>query len=144
MTSTAELLQAADRADYIAGIRAVADLLEAKPDLPLPVTREFHWYLFGSQLELATQKAEAARIVRLIGGQHDKYETAELFRFRRQIHGVETQVIVDRPAVCERKVIAAEVVTKLVPDPSAPLVEVTETVETVEWVCAPLLESVPA
>jgi hypothetical protein len=128
-----------DRAEYVAGLRALADLIEQKPELPLPVTDEFSWYLFGSiGLPISEQKSEAARIVRLIGGRHDKVETEDLYRFKSRIHGIGTQVIVDRPAVCERVVVAAEVVTKMVPDPTAPLVEVRETVEHVEWRCGSL------
>lgn len=126
------------RSEYIAGLRAIADLLDSKPDLPIPSTPTFHWYLFGSPA-LPTQKAEAARIVRLIGGKHTKYETGDLYRFASRVHGIKTEVIVDRPAVCERVVVAADVVTRRVPDPSAPLIEITETVEQVEWVCLPLL-----
>lgn len=131
------------RVEYIAGLRALADLLEAKPDLPTPDTNDMYWHLFGytggSKLDLAAQKAEAARIVRLLGGTIDKYETGDLYRFKRHLHALKLEVIVDRPAVCERVVVSAEVVTKQVPDPNAPLVEVRETVEQVEWRCKPLL-----
>ena len=48
-------------------------------------------------------------------------------------------VYADRAQVCERVVTGTETVTRAVPDPAAPLVEVTEEVETVEWVCRPLL-----
>ncbi|MGW4525131.1 hypothetical protein [Amycolatopsis sp. NPDC004378] len=44
-----------------------------------------------------------------------------------------------RDQVCERIVTGTETVTRRVPDPAAPLVEVTEEVETVEWRCRPLL-----
>lgn len=133
------------RVEYIAGLRALADLLETKPDLPLPDTHEVYWHLFSGHttalehIDLPAQKAEAARIVRLLGGTVDKWETGDLYRFRRHLHGWAAEVVVDRPAVCERVVVSAEVVTKQVPDPNAPLVEVRETVEQVEWRCKPLL-----
>jgi hypothetical protein len=48
-----------------------------------------------------------------------------------------------RDQVCERVVTGVETVTREVPDPEAlaavPTVEVTETVEQVEWRCGPLL-----
>lgn len=49
-------------------------------------------------------------------------------------------IITDREAVCRRVVTGTREVTKTVPAPGADTVEVTETVEDVEWVCdEPLL-----
>jgi hypothetical protein len=57
--------------------------------------------------------------------------------------GVCLHVYAERDQVCERVVTGTETVTRTVPDPAAlaevPEIEVTETVETVEWVCKPLL-----
>jgi hypothetical protein len=53
-----------------------------------------------------------------------------------------------REQVCERVVVGTETVTKQVPDPEAlaavPTVEITETVEQVQWRCSPLLAAEPA
>lgn len=52
------------------------------------------------------------------------------------------RVLASRDEVCERVVVGTEEVTRQVPDPEAPpapLVEITETVEHVEWRCHPLL-----
>jgi hypothetical protein len=47
----------------------------------------------------------------------------------------------DRELVCTKRVIGTRKVTEKVPDPDAPLVTVTRTVEDVEWVCGSLLAS---
>ncbi|HET6291734.1 MAG TPA: hypothetical protein VFG33_00115, partial [Kribbella sp.] len=54
---------------------------------------------------------------------------------------IEVHVGAYRDQVCERVVTGTREVTKTVPDPSVvvPDVEVTETVEDVEWICGPLL-----
>jgi hypothetical protein len=141
------------RTAYTAGLRQLADLLDSTPDLPLPATDSFDWFLFGSGLTEAEQKAEATRLVRLLPGKQDKWETGSLFRFRGYLGGLRTQVIVDRDAVCERVVTGTREVIREVPDPEAlaavPTKVVTETVEDVRWECRPLLasdtaEAVPA
>lgn len=133
-----------ERSEYIAGLRALADLLETTPGLAMPSTKEFSWYLFGydvdgNKLSDAEQRARAAEFVRLLPGRQNKQETGDLFRFKGWIRGIQTQVIVDRDAVCRRVVTGTREVTKTVPAPDAPTVEITETVEDVEWVCEPLL-----
>jgi hypothetical protein len=138
------------REGYCAGLEQLAAILRANPDVPLPTTggkySPVNWLVFsygGQNEDLAVQKATAARIARALPCTVHKEEMGELFRLDAQLAGLSVQVIVDRPAVCERIVTGTEVVTKKVPDPAAlaavPQVEVTETVETVEWRCAPLL-----
>jgi hypothetical protein len=58
------------------------------------------------------------------------------------VHGLKVKVTTYRDAVCERVVTGTREVTREVRDPDAlaavPTTTVTETVEDVEWVCAPL------
>jgi hypothetical protein len=137
-----------DRTQYIAGLRELADLLDKHDDLPVPTHGDIHWLLFSmgsaDTEHLAKQKATAATIVRRLGGAQKDAEKGDLFDFTRTLggeHGLELQVTVDRDAVCERVVVATHEVTETIPDPtvSVPLVEVTKTVEEVEWRCLPLL-----
>lgn len=130
-----------DRGDYIAGLRALADLLERDDAFPLPDDRDVAWYLFGvdadgKKLPDAEQKARAADLVRRLPGRQEKQQTGELFRFRGHIGGIRTQVIVDRDAVCERVVTGTREVEEKVP---TAFETVTKVVEDVEWVCKPLL-----
>ena len=140
-----------NRADYIAGLRQLADVLEQHPDLPLPLRGSksvvpVDWLLFGGDTRdnLAAQKRVAAQIVRALPCKFDKHVTANLFRYSGELGGLHVQVVVDQAAVCERVVVGTETVTREVPDPDAapvPTVTVTETVEKVEWQCRPLLAS---
>jgi hypothetical protein len=142
-------MESTDRTAYVAGLRALADLLDAHPDVPLPTTgggtAAVDWLLFGAaDLELDAQKAVAARIVQVLPRPVRKRDTADLYRFSAELHGLHVEVIVDRPAVCERVVTGTKTVTREVPDPAAPKVTVTEEVETAEWVCRPLLAEMTA
>ena len=137
-----------DRIQYIAGLRELADRLDKHDDLPIPTHGDINWLLFSlgtkGDAVLAAEKVRAAQVVRRLGGADKDARDSDdqLFRFTRYLggdRGLKLQVVVDRPAVCERVVTAVHEVTKKVPDPSAPLVEITETVEDVEWRCLPLL-----
>lgn len=128
-------------------LRAVADLIEAHPDLPLPLVNvydyrpeqgDLDWFLMvnGRAKDEADQKAIATAIIRALGGKWDKAPTGDDFRFRQTRGGLNFNVQVHREAVCERVVVGTESVT-------LPAVEAqparTETVEKVEWRCEPLL-----
>lgn len=140
-----------DRAEYIAGLRQLADLLDANPDLPVPTHGDVSWLIFsvgsGSETaeKLAAQKAQASVIVRAIPATWHKRDMDTLFQYKAKLRGLGIDVTVERAAVCERVVTSTETVTSHVPDPEAmakvPLVEKTETVETVEWICRPLLST---
>ena len=137
-----------DRQAYTAGLRQLADLLDERPDIPLPhqgtdTAVPIHWLYFGNGRDFEEQKAIARTIVRAIPGQIVKRETGDLFRFHGRLAGLHLEVVVDRPAVCERVVVGTETVTTTIKDPDAvaalPDVEVTETVEQVEWRCQSIL-----
>ena len=145
------------RTAYTAGLRAVADLIDAHPDLPEPYTSiyssgniDVQWYLHIQNLNLAEQKTAAAKIVSDLGGKWDKRELVEgRLDFEQTLaNGVHLTLTVARDAVCERVVIGTHEVT--VPaTPARPATEAeperTTTVEDVKWFCGSLLaESVPA
>lgn len=127
--------------------RTLAAFLEAHPDLPEPTHYEIQWgpavkwLIFDD--DLAEQKRTAESVVRFLPGKADKrqYNEGEWLKYSGEVDGVQWQVTCQRSAVCERVVTGTETITRTVPDPTVevPMVEVTETVETVEWVCAPLL-----
>jgi hypothetical protein len=139
---TPEPVEADPRAEFAAGLRAFADLIDANPDLPLPVQDKFEWTVWPSAV--ADVKAEIARIRRLLPGRFDKNDTSDYynskyFELRGQLRGLPLVISTYREQVCERVVVGTRAVTKTVPAPDAPMVEVTVTVEDVEWRCHPLL-----
>lgn len=121
----------ASNSEYVAGLRDLADWLEAHPEV-----------------ELASIRAQAypadtvamARVYALAMKPCRKDYSKSLFELKRDFGAVEMHASFWRSTVCE-KVVTTREVTNLVPDPSVevPLVEVTETVEDVEWVCLPVL-----
>lgn len=130
-----------DRAGYITGLRALADLLEAHDELPLPYN-DIHWHFLSGR----DDKADLARFARLIGGAltkntygDDSSPGGAYFELRGRVHGLTVSASAYRNQVCTRVVTGTREVTKTVPAPDAPMVEVTETVEDVEWVCGPVL-----
>jgi hypothetical protein len=135
------------RSSYTAGLRALADILDAHPELPLPYS--------GTAAPIAVfayDREHVATFARLLPGTVEKvYEDDDLtfgFRLCGQFGGVKFEVIAPRAEVCTRVVTGTREVTREVPDPKAlaavPTTTVTETVEDVEWVCSPLLAPVSA
>lgn len=138
----------AHRAEYIAGLRQLADLLEAHDELPLPFDGN-HGAMNFMFLNDDDPRAAMAAAVRALpvplakndpakGGAEEKY-----FNLSGHLHGLRIELSAFRAEVCERVVVDRREVTEEVPDPeavaAAPKVKQTRTVETVEWRCHPVL-----
>lgn len=147
------------RAAYIEGLHQIADFLAEHPEVPLPALGDYASgeyqptlaiFLRGDdQRDSRTKLADVARAM----GRAEK-STHHEFAIWRRFSGMILTAYAQRAEVCERVVTSTREVTKEIPDPEAlaavPKVTVTETVEDVEWVCAPLMKpptsllSVPA
>lgn len=121
--------------DTVKGLHDLADFIEAHPDL--------NWsYLKGSARAIVGDKESFAEFAAIPGGwEKDAYgdESGGNFTITRKFGPVEFQVITSRNQVCERVVVATEMVA--VPDPEA-LAAVPHTFverEIVEWKCNPIL-----
>lgn len=130
---------AEDRAEYAAGLRAFADLLESEPSIPAPS---------GASVDLFVHDEDGKQAARdllrkLGGGRWEKKPAAgsDNLIFEGWLHGLPVNVWVDREAVCERRVIGVDEITETVPvgEDMRPVETVTRTVERVEWICSPLL-----
>jgi hypothetical protein len=130
------------RAEYIAGLRMLADLLEARPELMKP-----HGYLQVIPLGEVQSREQLAAWARALPGKKEKQITDQFANLVGTLRGVQVKVVAYRDEVCERVVLGTETVTKKVKDPQAlaavPEIEVTEEVEQVEWVCRPMLADEP-
>lgn len=122
------------------GLIRLAEMIEATPDLDACYIKP------GKPLELnawyATSPADLAAIARAglaNGATVEKSAESDIYALQISWGDVTALALAQRGEVCERVVTGTETVTRTVPDPTAPLVEVTETVEHVEWVCRPLL-----
>lgn len=124
-------------------LRAVADLLDAAgPDLPPPLTID----LYGEKPTITFNfygdedaREQAVQVIRLVGGSWDKRYDNAFFFADRETNVVALRIVCKRDQVCTRKVVGTETITRLVPASDAPMIEVTEEREIVEWDCHPLL-----
>jgi hypothetical protein len=132
-----------DRAEYVAGLRQLADLLEQHDELPLPHDGSATKLLL-SFLGDDDPKSALVAAARVIPGKLDKNVWGNYFDLDATLggpQGLKIKLCAFRDDVCERVVVGTETVTKRVPDPNVtvPMVDVTETVEHVRWDCKPLL-----
>jgi hypothetical protein len=124
------------RAEYIAGLRALADVLEQNPHLVLPLAEHFSAF--------CSTREQLQDWMRVLPGEKRKslnhalsHMTVGTYTGQFGPHGFLAWI--ERDTVCRRVVTGTRTVVKTVPAPDAPTVEVTETVEDVEWQCEPLL-----
>lgn len=125
-----------DRPAYAAGLRHMADLIEAGT-IPIPTGGVDLFVAFGPTP--SEEQARAARdITRALGGGrwNKNGRNGSTLLLEGMCGGVPVRVYVDREAVCERVVVGRETVEV----PAQPAVE-AHTVEqdVVEWRCSPLL-----
>lgn len=136
------------RTAYTGGLRALARFLDDHPEVPLP----YHGaHAEGSALPAfpiyltdgATARAGMAVIARAMGGAvkapKTHHDGTEDFQVWREFGGIVLYAQAPREQVCTRRVTGTREVTEEIPDPDAPKVTVTRTVEDVTWECGPLL-----
>ena len=130
------------RADYIAGLRLLADALERSPEVPLPyegiaTDMTFH-FLHGDD-----PKAAMAACARALPTSFTKDADGKYFDLHGKLAGLRVNLVAFRAEVCERVVTGTRQVEIEEPDPEAlaavPTVTRIEVVEDVEWVCSPIL-----
>lgn len=135
-----------DRMQTIASLYELALLLEKHPELPIPFELQggSYGHLSINFLD-GDAKSDMLAAARAIPGMLNKRvwggKTASYFTLDGRVGSISIQLTAFRESVCERVVTGTREVKKTVPDPMVvvPVVEVTETVEDVEWVCGPLL-----
>jgi hypothetical protein len=121
-------------AAYVAGLREMADFVEARPDLVGPGG------LSGAvDITLTFDENDRfRRLVRAMGG-GDKRVSDRDFIVERHFGPHQISVRAWREAVCQRVVVGTETVTETVVEPEAfaalPRVERSVEREIVEWVC---------
>jgi hypothetical protein len=133
-------------AELAAGLRSVADMVEATPELASAFGIAFlkmQAYVGYAFEDKPAALATFARAALRHGAKVEKKADDKWSSVDAKWGPVTVSAYTNRDEVCERVVTGTEVVTKKVPDPEAlalvPEVEVTEEVETFEWRCVPLL-----
>jgi hypothetical protein len=134
---------AVKRAAYTTGLRALADILDAHPELPLPydgTSSALDWIEVG-----VDARRSAAAFARVMPGTVAKSvsDVAGQFYLTFQLHGLSLRVISTRAQMCERVITGTRTIVVEEPDPDAlalvPKIKRTEVVEDVEWQCHPIL-----
>ncbi len=121
------------RADFIAGLQALAQFYADNPDFPLPYQGANS--PFSVQAPWENRAARFADLVRTLGGDREKTYTDDYAHVTRDFGGgVRVDVWAPRDEVCTRTKVGT--VTELQPDPNAPLVEVE--VDVYSWDCTPV------
>lgn len=115
----------AKHAEFVAGLRAVADFYEAHPDCPMPYEPDVTVTHFEEE-----SPEEAARVGRMLG-RFEKDYGPDLFTLSRRFNGVRLRFLFYREKVCTKRVVGVEEV----PEQVVP----AHTREIVEWDCAPIL-----
>ena len=138
-------LEAARRAAYTAGLRALADVLDKHPEVPLPYAGDLGAidFYFTSCDDPRAAMAAAARAIPC---KWDKRTTANgsFFYLSGHLAGLRIDLTANRDDVCERVVVGVE--DKEVEEEVTPAVvrKVTKPVEVVEWRCGSVLAPRPA
>ena len=144
-TTTFDLKHAGD---LIEGLRALADLFEANPEL----AEDFRYGDAFSKIHNPVSHNEDPRASMAAWARAGKAAGAPVAKDYGEKWGSVTVTLSDavriytyakREQVCTRIVTGTETVTVKVPDPSVevPMVEVEQTREIVEWQCLPLLDA---
>ncbi|HET6290989.1 MAG TPA: hypothetical protein VFG15_30130 [Amycolatopsis sp.] len=120
--------------NHAAGLLRLAEMVEAHPEIGAAYIEP------GAALPLHTwfartpeQLDKIARAGIARGAKVDQDASGTSYVLRVSWPGIEAQALAARDSVCERVQTGVETVTRTVPDPAAPLVDVTEEIPTYEW-----------
>ena len=133
-----------EREGYIDGLRKLADLLEAKPNCPVPYSgsRGNNMLVFAKTPEQIKAWAKAlGNVKKEYGNDDDVYN----FSLYGTLGTIPIKVLGEREGVCERVVVGSEEIEITEPDPDferpeVPMITRKVTKEIVEWNCGSLLE----
>lgn len=128
-------LSVLQRQESIRGLRALADLLEQNPSLPVPDLTAVAWSIdWGGQDDDAERLAEFART---LPGRVEKEVSNSLFELHARLaEGVTYTIRAMRDAVCNRRQVGTKTVQREVPVETR--TEVTQE-PVYEWDCQPVL-----
>lgn len=134
------------RSAYTAGLRQLADILDAHPEVPLPyegAAIPISFYFLSGDDPKTTLAAAARAMPCRLDKEAISAGGADYFDLNGKLAGLRIKMTAFRKDVCERVVVATreEIVEEPDPEAVAALPKVTRTVkvEDVRWECTPLL-----
>jgi len=140
------------RGAYTAGLRALADVLDGHPEVPLPyhgtgTAITISDFLFAKDPRAALAAAARALPCNWSKDVRESEQYGSYLDLIGELHGLSIKLTAYRDAVCERVVTGTREVTETVKDPDAlaavPEVEVTKIIEDVTWRCGSILALAP-
>lgn len=129
-------------AQQAAGLRKLADAIEANPELAPHLRHACHSsaHIFN---DVPATFATFARAAKASGAKVTKDYHGKFAHVRADWDGVSVDLQTDRDEVCERVVVDTREIVEEIPDPEAvaklPKVKQTRVEEIVEWKCRPIL-----
>lgn len=129
------------RAAYAAGLRHLADVIEAHPECPLPSGSGLSFFLHGDD-----SATTAAALRRAFGGgrwtKRPSHDETDLI-LQGMCAGLPINLWLNRNQVCERRVVGQREITETVPvgEDTRPVETVTRTEDVVDWICSPILDA---
>lgn len=130
------------RVEWAESLRALARLIEANPELPMPYSIDASWIETDAEATRDMMRAFA----KAVPGQKRKRVSEAQYNLEAKIGPVRLTAIAWREEVCERVVVGTDTVTIPATEAVEAQPERTEEREVVEWRCHPILadEQVPA
>lgn len=127
------------RAGYTLGLRKLADILDAHPEIPLPSQGDDDISPIYIGFWLGDAKSRLAEAARVFPCSWDKDVTDRHFNLNGRLGGLHVQLTASRDRVCTRVVTGTE--DREVEEVVTPAVtrKVVKPVEVVEWQCGSLL-----
>ncbi len=122
--------------EYAAGLRQVAEFIEAHPEIPLPGATLTSYALHDKKVVALTARALGQ------GGRCKKVYEDSILRLKREFGPIELEYLGLRSNVCERVKVGERLVPEMYvpPQPATQGQTIPEHKEAVyEWVCSPIL-----
>lgn len=129
----------ATHTEIAAGLRQLADLIEATPEIRVAYKDFSVWSMWEHE-----EMAALARAALHGGAKVEKVISDTMYNLAVKFGPITASALAMRHQMCERVAVGSREVTEMVPDPTVevpdvPLVEQTRTEPIYEWQCTPLL-----
>lgn len=120
------------RAKYVAGLRKIADTIEANPELIVP-------YLGAGVVQCGTVE-EIRAFVKAFGGKWAKRSDENDFEMVQELsYGLSLMIFASHENVCQRVVVGTKHIPEIVVPASEERVIPAHEIEQVKWVCPEVL-----
>ena len=124
-----------EHSKYVSGLRAVADFLEAHPELGTPLDVQFPIFFHGKDAEVRSHAAMAAHVF----GRTDKEDFGGYLQLVANISGFKFEMWYPRNALCRQVLVRTDYISEKVIPASPERVIPAQEIPIYEWRCDPIL-----